>query len=224
VKARPVVFIAFVTAILAVAAPSTSSGPIAIALLSDVSFSMARGQLVYEARFESAVRTVAGELRSGDRGLVCLVGNRAVFGPQFRGNSRELAADWRNLVKNVTPADRFGPSPLFDALEAAVTKLRDMPGTKAAILWTDGRPTGNVMGSEEVGSRASAAGVALHVIVDDFVWARAFDGTPMGIDKPCAVFDRMTRASGGACVLNARHRSAPNDQIKTLVARLRRGP
>jgi hypothetical protein len=186
------------------------------AMLIDVSFSASTAPLDEESRFERAVHAVGSVLKAGDRAIVGLADNRAVFAPGFHGTAKDLVTDWKTL-RNVQPRDRFGPSPLFDALEAAVEKLHELPGTRAVVLWTDGRPSGNVMGAEEVGTRAADADVALHVIVDG---ARSRE---MRVEKPCEVFDAMARMTGGGCVLNDNHRDAPTHQLIDIVRRAQQG-
>jgi hypothetical protein len=64
-----------------------------------------------------------------------------------------------------TPAgDRFGPSPIWDAVDEAVSALHLEPGWKHILLLTDGLATGNMKSMEEVVLRAASSDVTIHVV------------------------------------------------------------
>lgn len=64
----------------------------------------------------------------------------------------------------VRDALRLGPSPIWDAVDAAVVSLEQEPARRAIILLTDGRATGNVRGLEDVLQHAARAAVSVSVI------------------------------------------------------------
>jgi len=149
------------------------------------------------------------------------IASRVTFGPANRSSALDLTADWRRLLA-FPPGERFGPSPLFDALDAAVSRVRSLPGKRAVVLWTDGRPTGNVLSADEVRARGVGAGVSINVIVDDNRWVTDPTHDRLKIDK-CQVFAAMTRATGGMCLMNPHPTSAPVTQLQQIVEQLRKG-
>jgi hypothetical protein len=195
-------------------------GPISVVLLLDASFSMSTEPLADESRFPSAIHAVARALQPGDRALVGAVGRRAVFASAFHGTDKELVADWRQLSA-LSAADRFGPSPLFDAIEDATAKLRDTSGGRGVVLWTDGRPSGNVHGSADVAADAANARIPIHVIVDEFPWIPTNDKPAWMIEKPCAIFDTIVRTTGGSCTPHQDRRGAATRQLAGILQRLR---
>jgi len=200
--------------------PASSAGSISVALLFDITFSVTPDHVPTEGRFEQTIRAMTKHFQPRDSAVIGLVTNRVAFGPVHRSSAKELIADWRKLLV-FPPAERFGPSPLFDALNAGASRVRDLPGRRAVVLWTDGKPTGNVLSAEEVGARAADAGVSLNVIVDDKPSVSAPSGRQFGIEKPCQVFDAMTRMTGGVCLMNTHPTSAPVKQLEQVLEQLR---
>jgi hypothetical protein len=202
------------------AVPASATRVVSVALLFDVTFSATPDHLATEGRYDAAIRALAKHFQPGDSAVVGVVTNRVRFGPANRGSAKELTADWHTLLA-FSPTERFGPSPLFDALDAGVARVRGLPGTPAVLLWTDGRPTGNLLSAEDAGSRAAAAGVSLNVIVDDKMWVVDPKRGPQRIEKPCQVFDSMTRMTGGVCLVNSRGTSAPVKQLEQILEQVR---
>jgi len=91
------------------------------------------------------------------------------FAQQLRMGS-ELSSDAAALraatgaILNVPDAERFGPSPAWDAADAGVTALEGERGRRSVVLITDGRSTGNRRGLVELVRHAVAAGVPISVI------------------------------------------------------------
>lgn len=212
----------FALALAAVLLPLPASLPrsMSIALLFDVSFSVTPKQLASESSFEEVIRAVTKQFQPGDSAVIGLVASRVAFGPANRSSAKDLTADWRQLLV-APPSERFGPSPLFDALDAGVSRVHALPGARAVVLWTDGRPTGNVLGAEDAGARAATAGVSLNVIVDDKTWRIDPRRGPLGIERACQVFDTMARMTGGVCLVNSRGTSATVKQLERVLEQLR---
>jgi hypothetical protein len=59
------------------------------------------------------------------------------------------------------------------------------------------------------------------VIVDDQTWMAGPTRGPGDIEKPCQVFDAMTRMTGGICLVNSRRTSAPVRQLEQVLQLLR---
>jgi len=217
---RHLVAVALAVAVATLEVPASATRVISVALLIDVSFSATPDHLTTEGRYDAAIRALAKHFQPGDSGVVGVVTNRLRLGPMNRASVKELTADWRALL-TFSPTERFGPSPLFDALDAGVARVRGLPGTPAVVLWTDGRPTGNVLSAEDVGTRAAAAGVSLNVIVDDKMWVVDPKRGPESIDKPCQVFESISRMTQGVCLVNSHGTSAPVKQLEQIVEQLR---
>lgn len=99
-------------------------------------------------------------LDAGDRARVGVIGATTTFGPWIVRNRVGLWA-LRSLV-DTAPT---GPSPLWDAVDAATRLLRESPlRTPALVLVSDGRSTGNRIGLDEAIARALAARVAVNVV------------------------------------------------------------
>jgi hypothetical protein len=197
--------------------PSTA-GSSSIALLFDLSYSVTSERIDPGGPYVKAIHAVTTQFQPGDSAIVGVTTSRVTFGPASRTSETDLIADWRRLLA-FPASERFGPSPLFDALDAAVSRVRSLPGKKAVVLLTDGRPTGNVLGAQQVGARAVDASVSLNVIVDETPWVQDANDH-LEIDR-CQVFAAMTRATGGICVLNPHPTSAPVKQLEQILEQLR---
>ena len=85
------------------------------------------------------------------------------FSPGFRTDRATLLADAREVLR-VPDSERYGPSPVWDAVGHAVTSLESEPGQRAILVVTDGYSTGNRVGLGDVISQAVRAGVTVFVI------------------------------------------------------------
>jgi hypothetical protein len=94
----------------------------------------------------------------------------------------------------------LGPSPVWDAVDAAVTSLESEVGRRAIILLTDGRSTGNVLSLDQAIQHANAADASVFVVseaVDETL--RQGTSTPMVQVRPTASLQFMAESTGGAC-------------------------
>lgn len=198
------------------AQPAAHAGPLSLVLLLDASFSMTPFALADDERFPALLSALDRELASDDAAAVGCVTDRTVVSPFVPRGS--LLDEWK-LLAQAPPAERFGPSPLWDALDAAVSAVATRDGTRSVVLWTDGQPTGNKLGLDEVTARARAAGVSLYAIVDDRAPVELLGGARMGIDKPCAVFEGIEQ-TGGGCTLNRRAARAPTPELRVILQTL----
>jgi hypothetical protein len=85
------------------------------------------------------------------------------FSPGFRTDRATLLADARELLR-VPDSERYGPSPIWDAVGHAVTSLESEPGQRAVLLVTDGYSTGNHLSLRDVINQAVRVGVSVLVI------------------------------------------------------------
>jgi hypothetical protein len=140
-----------------------------VLLVVDVSASMSR-HVEPPSRLEIVTDAFLAALAPGDRAWFGRVAGSVAFTGMFERASTYL--DDQVEVFATTAADRYGPSPLWDALDAAVGKLEGQAGRRAVIVWTDGRASGNQVGLREVVARAQRAGVAISVAcvpTDEFI-------------------------------------------------------
>jgi hypothetical protein len=61
----------------------------------------------------------------------------------------------------VSASDRLGPSPIWDAIDGAISLLASQNGRRAVIVMTDGLSTGNVHSVADVVNHAKLAGVSI---------------------------------------------------------------
>ena len=116
-------------------------GPdLAISLLLDLSGSMQHG-VVAEVR--SAVRQLPELLRPRDLAAVNWFGSRVATDSAFaRDRSVFDLAEQQIVAAYRTP---LTPSPLWDAMNGALGALSRQPQRRVLLVWTDGRPTNNVV-------------------------------------------------------------------------------
>jgi hypothetical protein len=143
--------------------------PLAVVLVVDVSFSMFQ-YVEPRSRLEAVTDAFVRALRPGDRAWFGRVAGPPAFSGMFEPASTYV--DDQAAVFEVTPAERYGASPLWDALDGAVGRLAGASGRRHIILWTDGRTSGNRVPLSEAVDRAQEAGVAIHILcepTDDLV-------------------------------------------------------
>ena len=87
-------------------------------------------------------------LAPGDRVHVGSFARQIAIGPPLADNPKELQSVTRKAL-DPREADTFGPSPIWDAVAAAVATLANTEGRRAVLLLTDGRATGNRLSMEE---------------------------------------------------------------------------
>jgi VWFA-related protein len=186
-----------------IASFSAENRPLAVAMLVDVSASMSRVSLTDDDRYRRTLETFIRELRTGDRATLGRISGGSTKTGPLSGESAALFRDV-NDVLTVPDSDRFGPSPLWDALDQAAEQVSRETGSRAAVLWTDGRSTGNHVGLADVIDRATAAGVSIHIIIEDsssggLTLRRGQKNEP----SPCARVASLTVATGGTCRVNS---------------------
>jgi VWFA-related protein len=81
-------------------------------------------------------------LAMGDRIRIGSFARGFTLSPEFTV-ARGPLVDAARRALDVPDEDRYGPSPLWDAIDAAVTALESEPGRRAIFVVTDGKSTGN---------------------------------------------------------------------------------
>src|SRR5262249_33921180 len=85
------------------------------------------------------------------------------LGPAVAADARARTRAIETLL-NVPDQDRGGPSPVWDAIDAAVNAFEHEPGRRAIVVVTDGMATGNRLGLAEVANHAANANVSVSAI------------------------------------------------------------
>jgi hypothetical protein len=134
-------------------------------------------------------------LHPTDRVRVGVVTTGARLEPEFTTDPAVLAQAVRKML-DVPEGERYGPTPLWDGVDVAITALEADTARRTVILITDGLSTGNRLGLAAVIDRARRADVAVSVVAE--AWRlRSPAGFVMGRDSPDAPFKLMRRAFGG---------------------------
>ena len=141
-----------------------STRPVSVVLLLDVSASMRMGGLSSNIVLQRAVEQwLPYTLKPGDRARVGTIAKRLFLSDRFTSNPRDLV-EAGFVVRSVPATETNGPSPIWDAIDNAIAALESEDNSRAVLVLTDGRATGNRKGLREVGERALAASTSVHFI------------------------------------------------------------
>ncbi|HEY3121191.1 MAG TPA: VWA domain-containing protein [Vicinamibacteria bacterium] len=119
--------------------PSAEKIPLSIVLVLDASGSM-RPRMPF---LQEAALTFVHKLEEVDRALV------VDFNSGVRG-SKEFTGDVSRLEQFVESLQAWGGTSLYDAVHYALQRVRDQPGRKALIVFSDGADTTSSMSEDEV--------------------------------------------------------------------------
>jgi hypothetical protein len=137
-------------------------------------------------------------LSARDRLGLGVFGRQARFGREFGSDKPSLAATEREVLR-MDERDRIGPSPIWDAVDAATDLLAARPGQRAIILVTDGRATGNRKSLSAVVDHAMQADVAVTVIGRGFF----FMSPEVTANAPAVNLMLLANATGGLFLAGA---------------------
>jgi hypothetical protein len=145
---------------------SPTNEPVSVVLLVDVSTSMSMGDVASGVVLQRSLEQwFPLGLKPGDRARIGSIAKRLVLSERFTSDRRELAR--AGYAARMVPAsERAGPSPVWDAVDAAVNALEWEGAPRAILLITDGRSTGNRISLREAGQHAMASAVEVHVIAE----------------------------------------------------------
>jgi VWFA-related protein len=189
--------------------------PLSLVLLLDASVSL---EFMVERKvLRTAVEQwFVSKLAPQDRVQVGSFAKQIAIGPPLAGNPRAVLAAVRAAL-DPPKADTFGPSPIWDAVDAAVAVLAQASGRRAVVLVTDGRASGNRQGPEESGARAIAAGVIVNVVGEDWEMTLRQDGKTGVIVRPGAALEWIANATGGLYVQDTATPTAPGPILGRLL-------
>ena len=192
--------------------------PLSLVLLLDVSVSMEFmvERKVLRGRHREVVR---GSARAGGSRAGRLLREADRDRPAAR---RQPAGAPRRRPHGARSARRgyLGPSPIWDAVDAAVAALAQASGRRAVLLVTDGRATGNRPGPEESGARAIAAGVTVNVVGEDWEMTLRQDATTGVRVRPGVALEWIANATGGLYVQDSATPTAPGPILERLLGDL----
>ena len=151
-----------------------------------------------------------------DRVHVGAFANRTSIGPAISNNPKALLSAVHKAL-DPREADTLGPSPIWDAVDAAVAALANAEGRRAVVLVTDGRATGNRLTPEEAAFRAAAAGVAVSVVGEDWEMTIRQDANTGVRVRPGVALERMANATGGLYLPDRANPPAPGPILERLL-------
>jgi Ca-activated chloride channel family protein len=127
--------------------------PLTVALVLDASGSMNRNM-----RFlQEAAITLLHKLQPGDRALVVQFNESVKASAEFTG-------DVERLEQFVESLQAWGGTSLYDAVHYGLNRLRDEPGRKALVVFSDGADTTSSMREQEVVDYARAVEATVYSV------------------------------------------------------------
>jgi VWFA-related protein len=144
---------------------SASDEPVTAVLLFDttISFRNRFGTLLLQSAID---RSFLPGISRRDRLRVGTFAGQVSLMEEFTSARQPVLDAIRAAATNTSDA-QYGPSPIWDAIDAAVAALEREPGRRAIVLITDGRSTANRVSYRDAGLRAMNAGVFIHIVAKD---------------------------------------------------------
>jgi VWFA-related protein len=168
--------------------------PLTLLLLVDVSDSMA----VY-ADTDPIVDAFAESLLAGDQALVGGVAGRLQLASAFSSTKRHVISNARTAL-NFEKDEKFGPSPIWDALDGAAAVLEKRSGRRGIIFITDGRGTGNRLSSVTAVERVFYAGITVQVLTEARTLLIRQDNETAVRVRSGLMLQELARLTGGLCL------------------------
>ena len=177
-------------------------GPLAVVVLLDVSRGSWPSRDLFNVR--EAVRTaLTASLRDGDRIAVGSISDRVVVPDALASMPTDIQPLLREPF-DVSWGERHGNTPIWDAVDRSVGLLARAPSgaRRVVLLYTSGRPAGNVLSLPEVVARARVARVAVHVVFRPTAQSRLeqHDSTDVLWIRPDLLLRELTTGTGGVLV------------------------
>jgi len=164
----------------------------------------------------------ANAVRPGERFSVSTFREHVELDLDFTADRDAVRKAGRKLL-DIPDSDvtRYGPSPIWDAVNAAVEGLKPLPGRRSVILVTDGNASGNHIGVDDAAHRAATAGIVINVIdvLPDYDLRQA-DGSTITI-RPSVFVQRLAATTGGTFLVHRDDDWIPK-QLNALLTELRR--
>ncbi|MGE5126300.1 MAG: VWA domain-containing protein, partial [Betaproteobacteria bacterium] len=153
--------------------------PLSIVLVLDTS-----GSMKQSLRFlQEAVLSFVYKLDDVDRALV------VSFNESVKG-SADFSGDTDRLERFVEGLQAWGGTSLYDAIQYSLDRIKDQPGRKALIVFSDGADTTSTLGDHEVVDAARA--------VEATVYCIGFKGQDFGgFRSPRGFLRKIATETGG---------------------------
>jgi VWFA-related protein len=153
--------------------------PLSIVLVLDTS-----GSMKQSLRFlQEAVLSFVYKLDDVDRALV------VSFNESVKG-SADFSGDTDRLERFVEGLQAWGGTSLYDAIQYSLDRIKDQPGRKALIVFSDGADTTSTLGDHEVVDAARA--------VEATVYCIGFKGQDFGgFRSPRGFLRKIANETGG---------------------------
>lgn len=166
--------------------------PLALVVLLDKTRSME----TYGEVDEEIEKSIVPVLQPGDRVRVGGIASRLALAPAFSATPRDIVAAGRKALA-FRKEERYGPSPIWDSIDAALSVLEPEPGLRALIVVTDGRGTGNRTSFVPVGDRAVSSGIVVHVLSEALPFIIRQNESTAARVRPGVALQEMARSTGG---------------------------
>ena len=151
--------------------------PLSVVLVLDTSGSMSKSM----GFLQEAVINFVYKLEDVDKAMV------VSFNDSVKG-SAEFTGDLDRLERIVDGLQPWGGTSLFDAIHYSLNRIRDEPGRKAVIVFSDGADTTSTLQDRDVVDYARA--------VEATVYCIGFEGVGAG-GSPKGFLKRIARETGG---------------------------
>jgi len=154
--------------------------PLSVVLVLDASGSMKKNL----GFLQEAATAFLGKLEAGDEAMV------VQFNESVKG-SAEFTGDSERLDQFVEAVQAWGGTALYDAVHYALARIRDRPGRKAVVVFSDGDDNRSGLKEQEVLDYARAAEATVYCIGirgEGGLWARS----------PRGFLRKLATESGGA--------------------------
>lgn len=147
-----------------------------------------------DERLATTMGGLAGLLEPADRLRVGRIAATVAFSPAFVTRDRAAAASG---VLSVSDTERFGPSPIWDAVYEALDLLAEERGRRAVLVWTDGRASGNRVGRHDVARRAAELGIPVSIVSGPTETVIRLTETTGVRIRPAVYLEWLSDVSGG---------------------------
>ena len=179
-------------------------GPVSVVVMVDITASTLWPGPEGGLGIEKALNDdLLAQFRKEERVRFASVGRRVVMASAFTTDRRLTR---QGLIEAIAPRpeERTGPSPVWDALDAALSALEPEPGRRAVILLSDGKATANHKDLSDVGERAIALGIPISTVntgQGPMILAQA--SKQNALVRPGLAMERLSEATGGLAEMMA---------------------
>jgi len=158
------------------------------------------------------------QFRATDRVRIASFGRRITMSPEFT-TDRTVARRFLKEVLALPEVERSGPSPIWDAVDAALTTLEPEQGRRALILITDGKATGNYKDRSDVERRSAVLGIPVSTIaVGPGAYPVKQTGDETAVVRPGLALEHLAATTGGLAVVMPDGNALPSPMTTVALA------